>query len=572
MMRSPTTISWAPAWLRSLLCVLAVIGVVLTPTSMPAPVLLPAEPRWGPVPAASLGGKPGDPAPGAPEDRRTLVLYSTSAPGPVTRSATSGKVRSATSGEVYGTQAANLVSHSSAFELRQAEKYQPGDMTGFSAVVYVGHEDGGPLPDAFLADVRAGRTPVLWLGYDINRLFDGDSGYAARAGWQPDGWTERAIVGVDYKEVRLGRDAQAGTSVRTRLLDPAKARILAESVHDDSSRTPWAIRSGTLTYVVEIPFTYAGPTDRYLAAADLIRATLSPSSPPRPAHALVRVEDVGPSAKPEQLRQIADRLHARGVPFSIGVYPHYRDPKGVANSGKATELRLADRPEVVRALRYMIDRGGTVVLHGYTHQFGDEPNPYGVSGPDYEFYRARLNAENTVELLGPVPGDSVQWASERFALALGELARVGLPDPAAFEFPHYTASAAGYQAATTTFGVRYDRGSYFPGWCSTECGDIAGADPAGMFAQAFPYLVRDVYGAVVVPENLGYIPPWSDADELDHHIEEVLSAARTLRVVDDGIASFFYHPYLGTEALDRIIDGITAAGYRFVPLSEATND
>ncbi|MBP2323450.1 hypothetical protein JOF56_003835 [Kibdelosporangium banguiense] len=564
-MRSSTTTLptslWTPAWLRLLLCVLAVIGVLLAPTSAPAPVLLPAEPKWGSVPSASLAGKPGDPAPGAPEGSRTLVLYNSSAPGPVTPSAASG--------EGYGTQAANLVSHSSAFELRQAEKYQPGDMTGFSAVVYVGLIDGGPLPDAFLADVRAGGTPVLWLGYDINRLFDGDSGYAAKTGWQPDGWAERAITGVDYKGVRLTRDAQAGTSVRTRLLDPAKARVLAESVHDDGSRTPWAVRSGTLTYVVEIPFAYVGPTDRYLAAADLIRATLSPSTPPRPARALVRLEDVGPSANPEQLKQIADRLHDRGVPFSVAVYPYYRDPKGIANSGVPTERRLADRPEMVRALRYMIDRGGTIVLHGYTHQFGDEPNPYGVSAADYEFYRARLNDEKVVELLGPVPGDSVQWASERFARALGELALVGLPDPAAFEFPHYTASAAGYQAATATFGVRYDRGSYFPGWCSTECGDIVRADPAGIFTQAFPYVVRDVYGAVVVPENLGYIPPWSEPAELDRHIEGVLSGARTLRVVDDGIASFFYHPYLGTEALDRIIDGITAAGYRFVSVSEA---
>ncbi|RSM65081.1 DUF2334 domain-containing protein [Kibdelosporangium aridum] len=554
MMRSSTGTAWGPAWLRLLLGVLTVICGVLTMTSKPvAPVLLSAEPRWEPVPSASLAGEPGDPAPGAPEGRRTLVLYNTSTPGPVT------------SGEVYGTKAANLVSHSSAFELRQAANYQPGDMTGFSAVVYVGPEDGGPLPDAFLADVRAGQTPVLWLGYDINRLFDGDSGYAVRTGWRPDGWAERAIVGVDYKGVRLSRDSQAGASVRTRLLDTAKAKVLAESIHDDDSRTPWAVRSGTLTYVAEIPFSYVGSTDRYLAAADLIRATLS-QSPPQQARALVRLEDVGPTANPVQLKQIADRLHSRGVPFSIALYPYYRDPKGIANSGTPTELRLVDRPEVVRALRYMIDRGGTIVLHGYTHQFGD-----GASGSDFEFYRARLNDENAVELLGPVPGDSVRWASERFALALGELAQVGLPDPEAFEFPHYTASAAGYQAATETFGVRYDRGTYFPGWCSTKCGDIAQADPAGMYTQAFPYLVRDVYGAVVVPENLGYIPPWSDAVELDHRIGEVLSAARALRVVDDGIASFFFHPYLGTEALDRLIDGITAAGYRFVSLSDASH-
>jgi uncharacterized protein YdaL len=153
-------------------------------------------------------------------------------------------------------------------------------------------------------------------------------------------------------------------------------------------------------------------------------------------------------------------------------------------------------------------------------------------------------------------------------LARSELAKAGLPEPAAFEFPHYTASAPDYQAATTTFGVRYDRGSYFPGWCSPECGNVARTQPAGIYTQTFPYLVRDVYGAVVVPENLGYIPPWSNAPELDRHISDILAAARTFRVVDDGVASFFYHPYLGTEALSRVIDGIQAAGYRFVSIPE----
>ena len=31
---------------------------------------------------------------------------------------------------------------------------------------------------------------------------------------------------------------------------------------------PWAIRSGNLTYLGEIPFSYVGHGDRYLAAAD----------------------------------------------------------------------------------------------------------------------------------------------------------------------------------------------------------------------------------------------------------------------------------------------------------------
>jgi uncharacterized protein YdaL len=567
MMHRPITNRRFPAWLR-LLGVLVAAAAMLTTTSHAASrtpsasSASPAQPRWLPAPFARLAGHPGEPVPGAPRDRRTLVLYDSAA----------DSAAAPVSGEVYGVQVANLVSHGSAFELRPVGSYRPGEMAGFSAVVYVGHSMSGQLPDGFLADVRSGRTSVLWLGYGAEQLSAGAPGYPAAIGWWPVGRVKQPVVGVSYKGVQLGRDERAGPPARIKVTDKSKVEVLAEGVQPDAGRIPWAVRSGTLTYVSEVPFTYVGGSDRYLAAADLIRALVSP--PRRSPRALVRLEDVGPTADPAQLKQIADRLHRRGVPFTIGVYPRYRDPMGAFSGGVAVDLRLTDRPEVVDALRYMIDRGGSIVLHGYTHQHGEKPNPYnGVSGEDYEFYRARLGKDRVVELLGPVRGDSVQWANVRFADARGELERAGLPDSHMFEFPHYTASAADYQAATGTFGVRYDRGSYFPGWCSPECGGgTVPVDPAGIYTQTFPYLVRDVYGAVVVPENLGYIAHSSDPAELRRRVGELVSAARTFRVVDDGIASFFYHPYLGAEPLGRLVDGIQAAGYRFVTAAEVLED
>ena len=136
---------------------------------------------------------------------------------------------------------------------------------------------------------------------------------------------------------------------------------------------------------------------------------------------------------------------------------------------------FVDSPELVSALQYARERGGTIIMHGYTHQYGAKTNPYdGTSGSDYEFYTAHVDAEKDVRLDGPVPEDSRQWAAERLAVGRGELQVCGpsLPDPAIFEFPHYTASAASYQAVNEAFGVRYDEGTYFSeqcpdGQCST---------------------------------------------------------------------------------------------------------
>src|SRR3954454_18275944 len=100
---------------------------------------------------------------------------------------------------------------------------------------------------------------------------------------------------------------------------------------------------------------------------------------------LVRIEDVGPDADPAELRAVADYLYAEKVPFSVAVYPRYRDPKGVQNGGKAQDYTLVQKPKVVAALKYMKQRGGTLLMHGYTHQFGSVANPYdGESANDFE--------------------------------------------------------------------------------------------------------------------------------------------------------------------------------------------
>ena len=91
---------------------------------------------------------------------------------------------------------------------------------------------------------------------------------------------------------------------------------------------------------------------------------------------------------------MADYLSRQGVPFSVAVYPRYRDPNGVnSTSSRNRDYTLADRPNVVSALKYMQARSGTLLTHGYTHQYGNVANPYdAVSANDFEFYRAHVDA------------------------------------------------------------------------------------------------------------------------------------------------------------------------------------
>jgi hypothetical protein len=45
---------------------------------------------------------------------------------------------------------------------------------------------------------------------------------------------------------------------------------------------------------------------------------------------------------------------------------------------------------------------------------------------------------------------------------------------------------------------------------------------------------------------------------------DTIHFAKKLKVVRDSIASFYYHPYLRTAELSKVVEGLEAEGYTFV--------
>lgn len=548
-----------PAWTRAAILVFVLaLGIsvgVYRATSTP-PLSDAAEPAVGTAPLQHLAGAAGDAAPGAGPNAETLVVYGVA--GDDWRNA-----------QINAVQTANLLSHSSRVRTRTIGEYRCGEERDVTAVVYIGSASDPRVPGCLLDSMLSGPVPAMWIGGDIGVLFAHDPAAAARLGWHVSDGPPVHAVAVDYNGVRLERANRPDAPVtRVTLAPDSPAMVRGWAVTGDGGRSPWAVTTGDFTYLAESPYDYVEYGDRYLAAADLLRSLAQPESPDR-HRALVRLEDVGPDSDPTQLRAIADMLHTAGAPFTVAVYPVYVDTRAGVRDGQDPDhpftRRLADTPAVVDALQYMRDRGGTIELHGYTHQYGRTANPAGVSGADWEFYGARYDSAGREVLTGPVPHDSLEWAKDRMQRGRTEMTRVGLPDPWLFEIPHYTASAAAYAAANDVFGVRYEQGTYFASRCrpgTAPCG--AEPDPDGLFQQYFPYLVRDVYGSVVIPENLGYLAPVVEHGLETQSVEDILDHARALGAVRDGVASFFYHPYLGVEPLERIVTGIQDLGYTFV--------
>ncbi|NUR38487.1 MAG: DUF2334 domain-containing protein [Streptomyces sp.] len=502
----------------------------------------------------------------AAADPSTLVLYDTAGPY--------GQL-----GELYAMAAANLAGHFGTVTAKPVQQYTAGLVESYSAVIYIGStyyccDVPDAVPAAFYQDASTTTKPVLWMGANIWNMANsvGVAQFTQKYGWDPttsyyeDGGSIGTVTQVTYKNQALTRKIPAGQDggvLRPNVLTgpgyPAVTR-LAEGLDTSNGHTfGWAVRSSNLTYIGEIPFAYVSENDRVIALEDLLFDALAPATTER-HRALLRLEDISPDSDPAELRAMADYLKSQNIAYGINVIPVYTDPNGTYNNGVPQTLTLAQRPQVVSALKYMLARGAVLMDHGYTHQYGNVANPYnGVTGDDFEFYRAHVDASDNVVYDGPVAGDSTLWAQGRVTSALAAFAAVGLPKPTLWTTPHYAGSATDYKAVSANFSARLERSLYFSG---TLSGNSAG--PNVFIGQFFPYVVKDVYGTKVLPENIGNYEPDAYNNHPARLPADLIASAKANLAVRDGFASFFYHPYYPTQPLKDTIDGIKALGYTFV--------
>ncbi len=473
-------------------------------------------------------------------------------------------------GELYAMGTANLVSHFGGWSAEAVTSYTCGEAQDFSAILYFGSTYDEPLPPCLLDDVLSTDKPVIWGGFNIWQLTAraGDSAFISRYGWRWQGLDFSQVAQVQYKGQSLTRYTGNGSGLMNSLIsDAQKVTVLAQAVRADGSTFPWALRSGNLTYLAEIPFTYMSEEDRMLIFSDLLFDALAPDTHER-HRALLRLEDINPTNDPAELRAIADYLSSEHVPFGFGVIPEYLDPTGYYNEGTPEELSLESSPELVSALQYLRAHGGVMVMHGTTHQWSGGVNPYTeVTADDTEFFRMTHNDDYSINLLGPLPEDSRKWAHDRIDRGLKHFPKAKLPKPEIFEFPHYAASVNSQRVASEHFHNRWERTLYFGGLLTDDPFNFA-----HVFGQFFPYPVQDLYGATVLPENLGNVEPRDFYGYPKRFPEDIIRAAQKNRVVRDGFASFYFHPFFDIHLLQQTVEGIKAAGYTFVSPDELLDE
>jgi len=464
-------------------------------------------------------------------------------------------------GEMYATMAGNLASHFGSWVAMPVVSYTAGTLQQYSACIYIGSTYGEPLPAAFLTDVYAGTTNVIWIYDNIWQLTSSQPLFATQYGFMPSVFDTSPVATVTYKSQSLKRSSANAAGIMSYSSIGAPATVLAECVRADGTTFPWAVRSGNLTYIGEVPFAYMTEGDRYLILCDLLFDALAPTTATQ-HRALVRLEDLHPLSDPTALLQTAEWLFSKGIPFSFHITARYLDPNGYYNGGVPQDVPLSTQPLMIAAIRTMQLLGGVMIHHGYTHQYSNITNPYtAVTGDDCEFYRITSNSSNGVlTFVGPLPGDTdSSWAQGRFNSFAAELAAAGFTMPAISTFPAYAASVPDYQAEARTFAARAERVLYFPGVLTNQTIDYT--RPAGQYV---PYSVRDVYGSKVLPDTLGGIDPDVYYNIPPRLPADIIADAQRTLVVRDGVASFFYNPEDPLSYLQQTVQGLLDLGYQFV--------
>ncbi|MBS1958608.1 MAG: DUF2334 domain-containing protein [Bdellovibrionales bacterium] len=484
----------------------------------------------------------------------------------------------------------SLLGHFNAkVDILPVEVYAEKTVDKYSATFYLGSFFDNPVPEAFMNDVLDTDKKVVWMKYNIWQLsrhekfsrqfgvhFDSLRGFDSApsdTNTRPGFFdtvlykNKSMIKYYQYDQTRHAANADPDIGV-LKIDDPSKASAFAQIKNSRTQETvPYILKSQNFWYVADIPFSYISPQDRYLAFCDLLHDMLDVHHA-EDHRALVRLEDVNHTVAFAAIKKLSDYLYTEHVPFSLATIPFYRDPLGVYNNGKSLEVHLRQSNNLQRSLTYAIAHGGSIVTHGYTHQYNNVKNPdSGVSGDDFEFWDTRINS--------PVAEDSEEYALGRVDAANAEFTDLGF-SPFAWEPPHYSASAVDYRAFGKRGLVTYQRVTYFTSDKPTalDTSSLQSDISAPLF---FPYVInQDYYGQFIIPENLGNI-----TYDIDHNPNnpppvtwQTLAAnAEYALVVRDGFASFFFHPFWVEEDLNlpqamgdfkSLINGIRSLGYRFV--------
>lgn len=433
-------------------------------------------------------------------DKRVLILYDEAISTPGSKPELS---------RLDAIYLANLLGHFKVnWKMQRIEDYKPGqlqdyDIVFYNATVY------NHTPQTFLFDISVFDGQIVWIGFNLFQLKD--SGMRIPID-QPTQNAVRYFNRIKYKGQSI---PSKGSVIVSRA---GKGVTVAAWTKSAGKEAPYILKNNKFWYVAGSPFEFnENINGRYIAFADLLHDMVKEFHKPK-HQAFLRIEDVNPLTDPSLLRRITNVFYRRKVPFMVSLIPFYVDPDS------KTKVALSNRPELVESLRYVVQKGGAIILHGNTHQYKD------TTALDYEFWDPNTH-RGVVKTEPHIRKRIEQSISEAWNNQL---------HPLAWETPHYSATPEQYALFGEYFSTFIEKRSY-------------GSDTNYM--QLMPYLINnDIYGGRVLSENLGYIRPKKENDD----VKRMVANVKYLRVVRDSIAGGFFHVTISPKLIGMVIDQMSS--------------
>jgi uncharacterized protein YdaL len=513
----------------------------------------------------------------------------------------------------------NLLGH---FNLTITSKpineYQSQDMLNKRTVFYIGTSfdainqyavgsNARLSYEHFYTDIALEDTTIVWINYNLSSLEEYwtsnnllNTTFATKYGISFSDVAQLKYNRVQYKNTELYKGVipfatvnpvgegciAEGDNRYACSLELNRITILNENIVDvfatatstinngDTPITPYITKANKFWFVGDVPFSFMSEEDRYLAFSDVLHDMLE--IPHEETHqAIMRLEDVDARTDINDLNAIAGYMGSKNIPFSVATIARYEDPLGIENNGVAT-TQLLSHSEIGTRLKELYDAGAiTIVQHGTTHQYhksleenvSEISNPYnGLSGNDFEFMRVVQHDDLSYSYLYPTENDSAVWAKARITEGMSVFNDMGIT-AFAWEAPHYMAGPNHYRGIKELYPVQYARVLYFP---NEESDDLSIKNQ--FIGQFYPYIIqKDLYGYTIIPENIHNITGVLAEGSRSILPEDTIHFAKTLKVVRDGVASFYYHPYLGSGYLQQVVEGLQEEGYTFVSAPSLVN-
>lgn len=415
-------------------------------------------------------------------------------------------------------------------DFKNANDVKEKDLTGVSTLIYYG-EVAELLPDEIGDFFNKFNGTILAIGHNSEQLGNKFAFFKQ----------ERQVAIKDLILTETKRRTSLDVSRLVSTIVPLKDTKVVISGTSNGISYPVMIRKQENYYfasdkIDSIFSIYLGEALHQVFDAD------HPAGHP----AYLRLEDVHPLTDASILREIAVILKQKNIPYIVSVIPVYRDPD------TGFESRFSDYPQVLSALKYAQKNGGSIIMHGYTHQYKDDE-----TGEGFEFWDVDANMPITVpadqtpekktladfnsdeeylKFLAKQKSFETDYINTKVTKAIHELVGLGLY-PLAFEAPHYTMSQSGYEILADHF--------------STYIGQLQLGDRDWRIMAPSPYVSYPsfLHGMKLLPETIGYVEP-DNPDAVD----DMMRAAENQVIVRDGYIAGFYHPYLGLERFKELMD------------------